>query len=292
MIRVDVDSCDLQGFAAAGFATWTDEHSDLYDAKRAFADPGSRIEKSPGSLKDTVNFGRAQYEWQGKTFIVYTTVFTEHWMRGAQKAMFILAPYGDKVVGDHHIDIDALLLACGTWTKELHGEIFVFDQAQWSKSKELYKSVQNSSWDDVILHPDTKSKLIEDIQGFFENRELYRSFGIPWKRGVSKYQSCSFSQKKLCFCISPCLIFSRVSVVSDCRYVDERSVLMIPFSSSWFSWQRKNHIHQGTHQQFVAAGARSCPKSLCEVAGQLQRTEIQHPGYFLHVCISRSLEFL
>lgn len=217
VIRVDVDSCDLQGFAAAGFATWTNEHADLYDAKRAFADPGSRIEKSPGSLKDTVNFGRARYEWQGKTFIVYTTVFTENLFRGPHKAMFILAPYGDKVVDDHHSDIDALLLACGTWTKELHGEIFVFDQAHWSKSKELYKNVENSSWDEVILHPETKSKLIEDIQGFFENRELYRSFGIPWKRGVSKYRRRFFLQNKSCFYTLPRLVLIRASVVLKCR---------------------------------------------------------------------------
>ncbi|KAJ4386241.1 hypothetical protein N0V93_009134 [Gnomoniopsis smithogilvyi] len=184
VIRVNDDSFDLQGFASAGFATWTDEHFDLYDAKRAFSDPGSRSGEVSGSLKDTTHFGRARYEWKDKGFIVYTTMFTDNWMRGAQKALFILAPCSDEVVDDHHTDIDALLLACGSWTKELHGEIFVFDQARWSKSKDLYKSVESSSWDDVILHPDTKSKLIEDIQGFFENEGLYKSFDIPWKRGV------------------------------------------------------------------------------------------------------------
>ncbi|KAJ4417585.1 hypothetical protein N0V82_006058 [Gnomoniopsis sp. IMI 355080] len=184
VIRVDHESCDLQGFASAGFATWTDEHFDLYDAKRAFSDPGPRSGNIPGSLQDTIRFGRARYEWEGKDFIVYKTMFTENWIHGAQQALFILTPCGDKVVDGHHTDIDALLLACGSWTKELHGEIFVFDQARWTKSKDLYKSVDSSSWDDVILHPDMKAKLIEDVQGFFENQELYKSFGIPWKRGV------------------------------------------------------------------------------------------------------------
>lgn len=124
-------------------------------------------------------------------------MFTEHWLHGAQQVLFILAPCADKVVDGHHIDIDALLLACGSWTKELHGEIFVFDQARWTKSKDLYKSVDSSSWDDVILHPNMKSRLIEDIQGFFENQELYKSFGIPWKRGVSKYLS-TLSFLRLC----------------------------------------------------------------------------------------------
>lgn len=288
MIRVDVDSCDLQGFAAAGFATWTDEHSDLYDAKRAFVDPGSRIEKGPGSLRDKVHFGRARYGWNGKNFIVYTTMFTENWLHGPLKAMFILAPCGDKVVDNHHVDIDALLLACGNWTKELHGEIFVFDQARWSKSKELYKSVESSSWDDVILNPDTKSKLIEDIQGFFENRELYRSFGIPWKRGVSKYRSCPF--------LFPSLLLPRlthlVSGRAFCHPVDERIVLMTCFSSPWCSWKRENHIHQGTNPQLVATRGRACTKSLCEVTGPLPRAQVQHSIDLLHVCIPLSPELL
>ncbi|CAN8100134.1 unnamed protein product [Discula destructiva] len=182
--RVDHESCDLQGFATAGFAIWTDEHFDCYDAQRAFADPGPRISANRGSLSDSVRFGRAHYEWKGNKFIIYTTMFAEHVFKGLQEVLFILAPCGDKMIDGHHVDIDALLLACGEWTKELHGEIYVFDQAHWFKSRGLYKSVDSSSWDDVILNPDTKSKLIEDIQGFFENRELYKSFGVPWKRGI------------------------------------------------------------------------------------------------------------
>lgn len=221
VIRVDDNSCDLEGFASAGFATWTDEHFDLYDAERAFSDPGPRSGKGPGSLNDTVRFGRARYEWQGKDFIVYTTMFTENWMRGAQQFLFLLAPCGDKVVDGHHADIDALLLACGSWTKELHEEIFVFDQARWSKSKSLYKSVESSSWDDVILHPDTKSKLIEDIQGFFGNQELYKSFGIPWKRGVSKSLLCISRAE------SWMPVYEAVTCVR---------ILTAPLSPPWCSW--------------------------------------------------------
>lgn len=184
--RINAQSCDLRGFASAGFATWTDEHFDLYDAQRAFDDPDT-------GLSDTVYFGRARYEWEGQSFIIYTTRFTEYMMRGPQQVLFILAPCANKVVDSHHTGIDALLLACGRWTKELHEEIFVFDQGRWSKSRALFKSVESSSWDDIVLLPGTKSKLIEDIQGFFENQDLYKSFAVPWKRGISKYSSCLLS---------------------------------------------------------------------------------------------------
>lgn len=186
--RIDSSSCDLEGYAAAGYASWTVENFDAYHAEREFSSPGPRVRKQDaGALNDTVHFGRARYEWHGKNFIVYTSMFVEHLLRGPQPVSFIVAPCGDKMVDGRHSDVEALLLACGRWTKELHEEMFVFDQAQWSKSKGLYNSVQSSSWDDVILDPNTKAKLLGDIQGFFDNQDIYRAFGVPWKRGVSMY---------------------------------------------------------------------------------------------------------
>ncbi|MCJ1386494.1 hypothetical protein MMC17_009620 [Xylographa soralifera] len=69
------------------------------------------------------------------------------------------------------------------WTAKSHNEIWVFDQA-WSKSKELYKVVQNSDWKDVILDKGTKELMIKDIEGFFNACDTYKRFGIPWKRGI------------------------------------------------------------------------------------------------------------
>jgi transitional endoplasmic reticulum ATPase len=81
-------------------------------------------------------------------------------------------------------ETDALILAAGKWTSQLHDEIFVFDDGHWSKSRELFRSVAGSSWSDVILSPDMKKGLIEDVQGFFDNQALYKQFAVPWKRGV------------------------------------------------------------------------------------------------------------
>lgn len=194
VVRIDPSNCDLKGFAAAGLASWTDEHFDgqLYDAKRKFYAPGARSEKEDaptGSLADKICFGRARYGWDNKAFIVYTTQYAQTIFGPPEEVLFILAPRGDdnKVIDGHHQDIDTLLLACGRWTKELHDEIFVFDNASWHKDGDLYQSVHSSSWDDVILDPETKAKLIEDVQGFFDNQALYESFQVPWKRGVSMY---------------------------------------------------------------------------------------------------------
>lgn len=205
VVRVDPDNCDLAGFAAAGHATWTaaayDDGTDGgRDARRVFAAPGARSDKHPGQLADRVTFGRAAYAWEGREFVVYEAEYAESPFRPPTRVLFVLAPATEgRVAGGHHEDIDALLLACGRWTKELHEEIFVFDRSFWHKDPELYESVQSATWDDVILDSETKTKLIDDVQGFFDNQALYESFQVPWKRGVSTYSLVSPLHRRLVF---------------------------------------------------------------------------------------------
>lgn len=101
------------------------------------------------------------------------------------RLFYILHPRSESHIVDGHCEeTDALVLAAGKWTSQLHDEIFVFDNGFWDKSKELWKSVAGASWDDVILSPAMKQNLIDDVQGFFDNQDLYGRFSVPWKRGV------------------------------------------------------------------------------------------------------------
>lgn len=101
------------------------------------------------------------------------------------RLFYILHPRAESHIVDGHCEeTDALVLAAGKWTSQLHDEIFVFDNGYWSKSKELWSSVAGASWTDVILAPAMKQSLIDDVQSFFDNQELYAQFSVPWKRGV------------------------------------------------------------------------------------------------------------
>jgi len=53
-----------------------------------------------------------------------------------------------------------------------------------AKNRELWRAVQGSSWDEVILDPEMKQHLIEDVQGFFNSKDLYQELAVPWKRGM------------------------------------------------------------------------------------------------------------
>lgn len=188
IIRIKPYNCDLEGFANAGFATWDRDPTGLLavDAVRKFSAPGPRLDKDPGELVDDVKFGLVHYLWEDKRFLIYELEYKEGVYMMTQRWLFLLSGQQE---GADWVDIpaqmDALLLECGRWTKELHEEIYVFDESQWLKSKGLYESVQSASWDDVVLDAKTKAKLIDDVEGFFDNRELYKSFGVPWKRGIS-----------------------------------------------------------------------------------------------------------
>jgi len=176
--RTAPSKCDLLGYARAGHATATRDDDELFDALRAYQEPGSRMEKKPGVLADQVKFGRWSYTWKQKNYIVYEVEFHVTFMP-PKKLLYVLSLRSpDSKPSMYHAATDELLLAAGAWSTDLHEEIYVFDDAHWTKDKELWKSVQDASWDEVILNPDMKTNLIKDVQGFFDNQELYKKLAV------------------------------------------------------------------------------------------------------------------
>ncbi|KAJ4292490.1 hypothetical protein N0V90_009152 [Kalmusia sp. IMI 367209] len=186
---VDAGSCSLLEFAAAGKATAkADAEEETFNATREWKPVGTGVEKKthPGRLQDDYHFARFSYEWESKTFIVYHLVYRDP-LQSPSRTFFILhlrSASDQNVTDGHCAETDALVLAAGKWSSLLHEEIWVFDNGYWEKSKELWKAVEGSSWSDVILDPDMKDHLIQDVQGFFDNQELYGQYAVPWKRGI------------------------------------------------------------------------------------------------------------
>ncbi|KAF2450896.1 P-loop containing nucleoside triphosphate hydrolase protein [Karstenula rhodostoma CBS 690.94] len=187
---VDAGGCSLLEFAAAGKATASHEADDeTFNATRQWKPVGTGIEKKthPGTLQDDFHFARFSYEWDDNKFLLFHLVYQDPF-QPPTRCFYILharTTNGDDNVDDGHCaETDALVLAAGKWTSLLHEEIWVFDNGYWEKSKELWKAVEGSSWDDVILDPDMKTGLIQDVQGFFDNQALYAQYAVPWKRGI------------------------------------------------------------------------------------------------------------
>lgn len=182
-------SIALFEFAQAEKATVVHDHTDeSFNATRSWRPVGERIEKKlhPGKLADDFRFARFQYIWEAREFLVYYVSWQDPF-KGPEQIFYILyqrVENGANIVDGHCLETDELCLAAGKWTSLLHKEIWVFDDGHWEKSQELFKSVNGSSWDDVILDQEMKKNLIEDVQGFFDNQKLYSQFAVPWKRGI------------------------------------------------------------------------------------------------------------
>jgi hypothetical protein len=70
------------------------------------------------------------------------------------------------------------------YANSLKNEIWVFQNGNWKKSKSLYKAIETTSWDDLVLEESFKEGLKRDTDTFFASQEIYDSLGIPWKRGI------------------------------------------------------------------------------------------------------------
>ncbi|KAL9087838.1 MAG: hypothetical protein Q9159_003435 [Coniocarpon cinnabarinum] len=179
---------DLEGFVEAGLAQMSIvKDSDAYLAERSFDAPSevtAKVTEDVGSFRDVRYYACIIYSFESIEYIIYHI----NWMQGnaPNDQLFILSPLEAQTVdiqGNSPLN-DRLIKSLYMWTRVLHDEIYVFDQGQWTKSKLLYQAVQNATWEDVVLHPSTKASIIADINTFFNNRELYAEFNVPWKRGV------------------------------------------------------------------------------------------------------------
>ncbi|KAF2735716.1 proteasome-activating nucleotidase [Polyplosphaeria fusca] len=157
-----------------------------FNATREWKPVGERIEKKlhPGKLTDDFRFAGFKYVWEEKEYLVYNVAWKD-FLDPPQHMFYVLYPRQEaNIVSGHCTETDELLLVAGKWTSQLHEEIWVFDNSRWEKSKDLWKAVDGSSWNDVILDPDMKKNIIEDVQSFFDNQQLYAQYAVPWKRGI------------------------------------------------------------------------------------------------------------
>jgi len=197
--RADASHFDIFGFADKGHAELEEDLNLGFDATRRFSAPrvgprvlgshrslGSQSHKNdgPGKLIDDVRFGRWSCTWNDHHYILYHVTYCASGESGRYN--FVLSPFGSLVSpgAAHHPNTDALLQAVGSWSKDLHDEINVFNGRWWHKDAKLLKAIKSTTWDDVIMDADVKSNLQRDVLDFFDNEELYHSLSVPWKRGI------------------------------------------------------------------------------------------------------------
>jgi len=174
-------SCDLLSFAAAGHATAIPDKANATNSGSLQWDlyfpPASRLDGGSGVVASQILFGKYKYKYGDYDFIVYLIDGRDGMGAWPQVRNYY-------IVSDTSNSAKSLVLAAGDYGVTLHEQIWVFDQGYWQKDSALWASVQNASWNDVILDADMKKAIIGDISRFYDGRATYKRLRVPWKRGI------------------------------------------------------------------------------------------------------------
>ena len=184
-------STGILKFVKAGQAQATLDTNTDYYALRTYK-PATDHRKGVGRLKYKVEFGKYNYRWKNRDFHVYVADYWESEYSKVQ-SHYVLYPRSKEDVKDGQSQmVDKLITAAAQHLSEIDDEIWVYDRGYWRKNHRLWKNVRACDWEDVILSGEMKSQLITDIEGFFDRKEDYKSFGVPWKVG-SEGRHCVYT---------------------------------------------------------------------------------------------------
>lgn len=163
-----------------------DENGEQFISERVYLTQSRRSGVASGYLMDQVKFGSYRYLWKNEEFPVIHAKWVDNSLFAKEHSYYFILYERSKLAQreTRPQPVDQLIAAATKWNKDLHEEVWVFHQEQWTKSKKLWKSVEQSKWDDVILDPAMKKALIDDVEGFFDNEAEYREFAVPFKRGI------------------------------------------------------------------------------------------------------------
>lgn len=88
------------------------------------------------------------------------------------------------IIGPDEAAVKAFFLAVCRYTEDVHGQVLVFNDGEFSKSTELHRAVKDARWDDLVLPGTLARDIRADARRFFDRKAFYESHRLPWKRGL------------------------------------------------------------------------------------------------------------
>lgn len=157
----------VERFAAAGHCKLEVAAQLIPEYELDYHGPETNLSKTPTQVAYEV-------EWQGQRL----KMLKVSWNPGrysVEAHQWLVAASAETIWGFYRAVMD--------YNHELRGEILVFNGGCFSKDEQLYQDIQTSRLENLVLPGNTKEELAQDCQSFFESRELYERYGVPWKRG-------------------------------------------------------------------------------------------------------------
>ena len=158
---------DLDAFVRAGKCSVIKEKSVFQHVKTEWEGVGQK-------LKQHIENAWLNVLWKGQLLDVVLITWAEDCYR--RRHNWIIAD--EQKVAEQFFD------AVCEWSCEVRGEILVYQDGIFHKDKQLFDSIRNATFDNLVLPKPLKQQIQNDFQQFFESRALYEQYGIPWRRGA------------------------------------------------------------------------------------------------------------
>jgi len=157
---------DLDAFVRA-------EKCSVIEQKSVFRHATTRWEKAGTKPKEWVQNAWLNVLWGGELLDV---VFIS-WSDSCRRVRHYW------IVADSQKLAESFLNAVCEWSCEVRGEILVYQHGYFEKDKELHQAIKSATFDNLILRDSLKEEIQSDFTQFFDSREIYERYGIPWRRG-------------------------------------------------------------------------------------------------------------
>lgn len=158
---------DLEAFVCA-------ERCSVIEHKSVFHQVRTEWEGIGKKLKQRIENSWLNVLWKGQLLDVVLITWTED--RCRRRHHWIVAD--ERKIAEEFFD------AVCEWSCEVREEILVYHDGCFEKDEELFESIKNTTFDNLILYGSLKQQIQNDFQQFLDSRELYDRYRIPWKRGA------------------------------------------------------------------------------------------------------------
>ena len=158
---------DLETFVRDGHCSVIEQKSVFHQVVTDWPGRGRK-------LKDRIENAWLNVLWKGNLMDVVLITWAEG--RCRSRHHWIIAD-------DRQIAEEFFRSVC-EWSCEVRGEILVYHDGYFRKDKQLLNSIKSATFDNLVLPDSLKRQIENDFQQFFNSREVYERYRIPWKRGA------------------------------------------------------------------------------------------------------------
>ncbi|HEU4766829.1 MAG TPA: ATP-binding protein [Pyrinomonadaceae bacterium] len=157
---------DIEDFVGAGKCSIIEQKSIFHHVRTDWI--------RPGKLEQEIENSWLNVLWQGHLLDVVIITWTQYCH--SRPRYWIIA--------DEPNVAESFLDAVCEWGCEVRGEILIYKDGYFEKDEELFNSIKSSTLDNLVLRGSLREEIQNDFKQFFNSRDVYERYGIPWRRGA------------------------------------------------------------------------------------------------------------